>query len=164
MKRETSGISAEVFARLLYCERKDRLMSIGADLVIPVPMHSLRHLIRGVNSAEQIARVLAAKIGIECRTNIIRRSRWTVRQATLPGNLRRTNLLGAFQVVSRRRKDIEGKTILLVDDVMTTGSTCSEIARVLRQEGAAAVHAAVLARAEVVSGIPLPRRAGQSSE
>lgn len=162
MKHEKSGVSAETFAGVLCRERKNRLLSMGADLAIPVPMHPLRYLVRGVNSAEQIARVIAARIGVVCRTDIVRRSRWTVRQATLSGNLRRTNLLGAFKVVPRRRKEIEGKTILLVDDVMTTGSTCNEISRVLRQEGAAAVHAVVLARAEVLSGIPIPKKFGQS--
>lgn len=147
MKRETEGVLAETFALLLCRERKDRLISAGADLVIPVPMHPLRYLVRGVNSAELIARVVAARLGVGCRTNIVRRIRWTVRQATLSEDLRRKNILGAFRVFPRRRNEIDGKRILLVDDVMTTGSTCSEVARVLRGAGAAAVHVAVLARA-----------------
>ncbi len=164
MKRETSGVSAETFAALLWRERKTRLVAAGVDLVIPVPMHPLRYLLRGVNSAEQIARVLAARLGVACKTNIVRRFRWTIRQATLSGNLRRTNILGAFKVVPRRRNEIEGKTVLLVDDVMTTGSTCNEVSRVLRQEGAASVHVAVLARAMVHLGIPVLQRTGRTAE
>ena len=156
MKRERGGVLAETFAALLWRERKTHLVAAGADLVIPVPMHFLRYFVRGVNSAERIARVLAARLGVDCKTNIVRRVRWTVRQATLSGDLRRTNILGAFDVLPRRKNEIEGKTILLVDDVMTTGSTCNEISRVLRENGAAAVHVAVLARAEIHSGIPIP--------
>ena len=164
MKRETEGVLAETFALLLCREREDRLISIGADLVIPVPMHALRRLVRGVNSAELIARVVAAHLGIDCRTNIVRRIRWTVRQATLSGDLRRKNILGAFRVFPRYRNEIDGKKILLVDDVMTTGATCSEVARVLREAGAAAVHVAVLARACKGSGRPISARASDRTE
>ena len=134
MKRETEGVLAETFALLLCRERKDRLLSVGADLVIPVPMHPLRHLVRGVNSAELIARVVAARLGIDCRTNIVRRIRWTVRQATLSGDLRRKNILGAFRVFPRCRNEIDGKRILLVDDVMTAGTAVREVVPKLKAE------------------------------
>ncbi len=163
MKREQSGVLANTFARLFFRERRRRLEAFGADLVVPVPMHPLRFFLRGVNSAEQIARVLALQMGIPCRTDMIRRCRWTVRQAVLSGNLRRSNLVGAFKIVSRHRRMIDGKKILLVDDVMTTGSTCSEAARVLREAGASSVHAAVLARAGLVSGIPIPKGADKNT-
>jgi ComF family protein len=158
MKRERDGVLAHTFTRLLCHERQTRLRALGADLVIPVPMHQLRYILRGVNSAEQIARGLASYLDIPCETRAVCRCRWTPRQATLPGNLRRSNLTGAFNLTRRATALIRGKKIILADDVMTTGSTCSEIARLLYEGGAAMVTVAVLARAEIQEGTPIQRK------
>lgn len=157
MKRERYGVLAFNLTRLLCRQRAARLRSLDADMVLPVPMHPLRRFLRGTNSAEQIARNLASFLGLPCRTALVGRTRWTLRQATLSGNLRRTNLLGAFRLRRHAANIIRGKRIILADDVMTTGSTCNEVARVLLDGGAASVTPVVLARAETAEGIPIPK-------
>lgn len=165
MKKDRYAILSSHFAQLLFCEREMQLRTVNADYVIPVPMHIFRRVWRGVNSAEQIAHFLAKRLEIPCVTNLIRRSRWTKRQMrTYSREKRAENISGAFKL-NEKRKDflfrpvpsLSGKRILLVDDVLTTGSTCSEIAKVLRDGGAKSVTVAVLARTDYrLHGVPLP--------
>lgn len=157
MKRERYGVLAFNLTQLLCRERSARLQALRADMVVPVPMHPLRRFLRGTNSAEQIARQIASFLHLPCRTRLLGRSRWTLRQATLSGTLRRTNLLGAFKLRGNATDIIRGKKIILADDVMTTGSTCNEAARILLKGGAASVTPVVLARAETTEGIPIPK-------
>lgn len=162
MKRERYGVLAFNLTQLLCRERSARLQALRADMVVPVPMHPLRRFLRGTNPAEQIARQIASFLELPCRTRLLSRSRWTLRQATLSGTLRRTNLLGAFQLRGSAAGIIREKKIILADDVMTTGSTCNEIARVLLKGGAASVTPVVLARAETTEGIPVPKAASET--
>ena len=162
MKRERYGVLACNLTRLLCRERSARLQALRADLVVPVPMHPLRRFLRGTNPAEQIARQIASFLKLPCRTRLLSRSRWTLRQAALSGALRRTNLLGAFKLRGHAADIIRDKKIILADDVMTTGSTCNEAARILLAGGAASVTPVVLARAETTEGIPIPEAASET--
>jgi ComF family protein len=121
-----------------------RLHALGADLVVPVPLHWRRRWQRGYNQSEALARPLAARLGLSCRPWCLRRIRHTPQQPSQRAAGRLENVRGAFRA---RGGVLAGRTILLVDDVLTTGSTASEAARALRQAGARRVVVAVLARA-----------------
>jgi ComF family protein len=121
------------------------LRALGAAAVVPVPLHWWRRLRRGYNQSEAVARALAKRLGLPFRPRWLRRARNTPQQtAQQTPTARRENVRGAF--AARRRTDLAGLTLLLVDDVMATGSTASEAARALRAAGAARVVVAVLAR------------------
>ena len=110
------------------------------DCVVPVPLHKKRLRDRGFNQSEILARHIAERTGIPINTALIRK-RNTRKQAKLSAKHRRRNLEGAFAATA----SFEGLRVLLVDDVLTTGSTLNNCARVLRQAGAADVQAVTLA-------------------
>jgi ComF family protein len=139
------GLAELVATEWAHC-RGEALRALGISSVVPVPLHWWRRWQRGYNQSEALARVLAAAIGRPCRTYGLRRTRATAHQAALSVTARRDNVRGAFE--PRRAAALAGQTVLLVDDVMTTGSTAHEAARALRRGGAARVVVAVLARAE----------------
>ena len=114
------------------------------DLVIPVPLHGRRFLERNFNQAEVFAKILCHEIGIEIDDAILSRIRNTPPQAQLSDEQRKQNIIGAFSVPHPAR--IQGKKILLVDDVFTTGSTIREAAKTLLKAGVDQVHAWVMAR------------------
>lgn len=116
------------------------------DVVIPVPMHWTRRAWRGTNSPQTIAGRLALHLDIPMATHLLVRSRRTAPQATLSPNKRRANVRGAFRVRSHR--DLPGARVLLIDDIMTTGATLNEAAKVLVKAGVGEITVAVLARAE----------------
>ncbi len=116
----------------------------GLDGLIPVPLHPERLRARGFNQAEIVARVIGREKGIPVRSKALVRARNTPAQTSLEALDRRRNLAGAFVV--RRPAEVRGKTLLLVDDVYTTGSTIRECCRALRRAGAREVRALTLAR------------------
>jgi len=113
------------------------------DVVVAMPLHPLRLLGRGYNQAALIARPLASELGIPLRQPLLR-WRKTPPQSSLGRRQRRRNLLGAFTVW--RPRWCRGRRILLVDDVVTTGSSLVAAARCLRAAGARSVVAATAAR------------------
>jgi len=123
-----------------------QLLQTQPDVVIPVPMHWTRRAWRGTNSPHTIASCLASRLGIPMATHLLVRSRRTAPQAALSPNKRRANVRGAFRVVLHR--DLPGARVLLIDDIMTTGATLNEAAKVLAKAGAGEITVAVLARAE----------------
>jgi ComF family protein len=120
--------------------------SLGADCVVPVPLHFWRWMGRGYNQSDALARSLARRLGLPLERHWLRRVRHTPRQTGRTATGRKDNVRGAFAV--RRGVRLTGRVVLLVDDVMTTGATAVEAARALRTAGAAGVTVAVLARAE----------------
>ena len=121
------------------------------DAVVPVPMHPARQRERGYNQSERLARVLAADLSLPLDIRSLRRIRPTRPQVGLSAAARQTNLAGAFAVP--RPEIVAGKTLLLIDDVSTTGSTIIECAGALQAAGAAAVYALTLAAGTVSGGI-----------
>lgn len=117
-----------------------------ADLVVPVPLHRGRLLQRRYNQACEIARPLATRAGVRLAPDAVVRRRATESQQGKSGEARRRNLAGAFAVPAGRKRLVEGRRVLLVDDVMTTGATLEGCARALKAAGAARVDAAVVAR------------------
>ncbi len=113
------------------------------DTVVPVPLHWLRHLRRGYNQAELIARPLAGLLGLPL-TRGLRRIRGTAPQTQLARGKRRDNLQQVFRV--RNPEALRDQRLLLVDDVFTTGATLRSAAATLKQAGARSVDALAVAR------------------
>jgi ComF family protein len=116
-------------------------------LVVPVPIHWRRRVWRGFNQSRPLAAALAGMLALPCETSILLRRRHTQRQALLPRERRGENVRGAFTIPPGRAFSVEGKGVLLVDDVVTSGATVDECARVLREAGAREVWVACFARA-----------------
>ncbi len=115
-------------------------------LLLPVPLSEARLRERGYNQAWELARRLGRRLGCTADANLLLRTRDTDHQLALAPERRAGNVRGAFAVEPRRRHELAGREVTLVDDVMTTGATAGEIARVLLQAGAAAVRVWVIAR------------------
>lgn len=135
------------------------------DVIVPVPLHWLRRWRRGFNQSEILARGLGKQLGVPV-VSALRRTRATLVQAGLSNTARRQNVSQAFR--SRHGQTIANKRILLVDDVMTTGSTAAACARALKQAGAARVHLVTVARVDrrmiVAPRLSLQSTAGESSD
>lgn len=114
------------------------------DSIVPVPLHAERLQQRGFNQAEQLAYQLALLAGRPMRQLLVRRT-FVASQTGLGQQQRRQNVRGAFQAAPGQERQIVGQRLLLVDDVLTTGSTLDECARVLLQAGAREVRAATAA-------------------
>ncbi len=115
------------------------------DLILPVPVHKRRLRERGFNQALLLGRELSQRTGIPCKMNFLQKKRATPPQIQLSGEERERGIRNSFQV--RRREELKGKTILLVDDVYTTGATVNECSRVLLASGARRVDVFTLAHA-----------------
>jgi ComF family protein len=137
---------AERLGQLWAEARQDTLRDLHADAVVPIPLHWKRHLTRGYNQSHALARMLAAVLRVPCRPRWLRRLRATPAQTSqTSATARKENMHGAF--TASRGLTLQGKTILLVDDVMTTGSTAHEAARALRAAKPSHIIVAVLGRA-----------------
>jgi ComF family protein len=123
-------------------------LSTDADsiLVVPVPLHRSKLRQRGFNQAELIARAALKNNGFRCefRADVLERTRPTVSQIGLTRSQRVGNIRGAFRV--RHLSKVVGRKVILVDDVLTTGTTASECARILGKAGAEKVWVATVAR------------------
>ena len=113
------------------------------DLLLPMPLHPERLRQRGFNQAVEIARPVATALDMPISTDVCIRTRDTPPQADLELKERRKNLRNAFHCT----QDLGGRRVLLVDDVMTTGTSADECARILKLHGAAHVTVMVVARA-----------------
>lgn len=121
------------------------------DLILPVPLHRRRLRFRGFNQSELLARTLAESLtpglGIPVLTDVLLRTRFTKPQMKTESREERlANLKNAFALTEGKKEYITGKSIWLIDDVATTGTTLEECARVLKQHGAQTVFGVVLAR------------------
>lgn len=134
------------FGKIIANQLNQKLIDWKIELVIPVPLHKLKKAERGYNQSEFIAKGISERTKIPYSRKVIHRKKFTETQTHLSALERQQNVKDAFKVVNK--KLIEGKNILLVDDVITTGSTISECAKVLLREGAKNIYAASVAIAE----------------
>jgi len=116
------------------------------SLLLPVPLSAERLAERGMNQAWELARRVGAQTGIEARADMLRRLIDTPHLADLPREQRAARIRGAFGLAARSARRLRGRAVALVDDVMTSGATAAEAARVLLAGGASEVHVWVVAR------------------
>lgn len=130
------------FAEPLAKWMTDRFLEeeIAADLVLPVPLHANRKKERGYNQSELLAKVIADSLSLPLDTTSVVREKDTLASTGLQGGrkAREENMKDAFKLVSKEK--IAGKTVLVVDDVITTGATTSELSSVLKKGGAKKVY------------------------
>jgi competence protein ComFC len=119
------------------------LNGLRFDALLPVPMHAARKRQRGYNQSERLAHVLSTELSLPLVTDALIRPQPSRPQVGLTGEARRTNLRGAFTV--KHAEAVAGKTLLLIDDVATSGSSLHECALALKSAGANAVYALTLA-------------------
>jgi ComF family protein len=144
IKDARSDSLALAIAELIWHRRAARLAAIRPDVVIPVPLHWRRQLVRGGNSPAIIAERLAQHWQVPLVTGLLKRTRNTPPQFSLPPSERGANVRRAFAVAFGYH--LEQAHVLLIDDILTTGSTCSAAARALQQAGATRVTVLVAAR------------------
>lgn len=134
-----------LFARWLAEAGRDLLAE--ADVIVPVPMGRWRLILRRYNQAAILAGEVARLSDVPMAPLVLVRARKASRQVGLTRAQRRDNVAGAFRVAAHRRREVEGRRVLLIDDVVTTGATVEACARVLKKAGA--THVDVLALALV---------------
>lgn len=132
--------------------RRWRRAGAGGDLLVPVPVHADRARSRGYDQAELIARAAAGDLGLPCAP-ILERARATIAQFDLDRSARATNVHGAFRLRPRGDsrgaldpRPLQGRWVILIDDVVTTGATLAACAEPLIEAGAIGVSAATVAR------------------
>jgi len=133
LRRKTDG--TPLFNALLLGE---------STALVPVPLHQRKEWDRGYNQSRLLAKELAQDMGIEILDQAIKRTRNTKTQTELPRHKRLTNLKNAFEATEP--EIIKGRNLVIVDDVLTTGATAGELAKVLKQAGAKEVWALALMR------------------
>ena len=138
-----------------WISRAARDLIVDADAVVPVPLHPLRLLSRRYNQAAEIARPLARQAGLIYLPDSLQRGRATASQGGRSGSGRRRNVAGAFVVPPGYQRQIKGRRILLIDDVLTTGATAEACAKALLKAGARAVDVAVVARVRTAENHPI---------
>ena len=143
-KEVTGETVASVLGRMLASAVAQRAVEERFDLVTGVPMHWRRRLARRHNAPDLMAEVVAHSVEARYRPRLLTLTRSTSKQAELAATQRRRNLRGAFHARSTRA--LRGAVVALVDDILTTGATCSEAAKALKAAGAKRVVAVVVAR------------------
>jgi ComF family protein len=149
-------------AEMLAYTQGAEMAAWAPDALVPVPLHWRRRFERGTNGAELLAARLAPVCGAQAERLAVRRCKDTLPQGSISPRQRLENVRGAFRI--NARFDWRGARVLIVDDVMTTGATANEIARLLKKAGARTISVAVLARGTGLARGAVPARgAGMAS-
>jgi ComF family protein len=126
--------------------RAGRELLTEADMLVPVPLHWRRSWSRRYNQSGALAQVIAGASGVRLRGDLLRRIRATEQQVGLSRPQRASNVQGAFKVADETQSEVQGRHVVLVDDVLTTGATVDACARALLRARAAQVDVLVFAR------------------
>ena len=145
MKYNNRKEYADFFGLETVCLLREAIMKWNPDALIPVPLHQSKLAKRGYNQAELIADVIGRRMGIPVRTDLVVRCKKTRPQKELTLQERQNNLKRAFKLV---RNDVKLKTIILIDDIFTTGSTLDSMAYELKHSGVSNVYFITLASGE----------------
>ena len=145
MKHRHGERRSLALAELLWERCGERIAAMRPDVVVPVPMHWRRRLVRGTNSPSLLAEVIARRLRVPLAAAMCRRTRNTPPQSSVSPSERPGNVRGAFSLAAGYH--LECARVLVVDDILTTGSTCSALARVLKRGGASQVGVVVIGRA-----------------
>jgi ComF family protein len=144
MKTDSREQLGQVFAQLVMDRHGDELRSCQFDAIASVPMTAWHRWMRGTNAPGVIARALGRHLDVPVYGRLVERAYSAVPQRGLTRAGRFRNVRGGYRF--RKEYHLDEPHLLLVDDVMTTGATCSEIARLLKRNGAARVTVLVVAR------------------
>ncbi len=136
---------AEVLGYLLLTRLKQEKKNALPDCIIPVPLHKSRLVKRGFNQSLEIARPIAKALKLPIDTKLVRRVRETSAQTELNAVKRRKNVKNCFEIVIQ--KAINYDHVVIIDDVVTTGSTINELAKQLKQSGIKKVGVWAVSRA-----------------
>jgi ComF family protein len=123
----------------------DGQLDTQPDVMIPVPMHRRRMMQRGYNQAQELARILNKRLSIPVDNQCCRRIRNTPSQTDIPTKQRKANVRGAFDIIA----SFNYRYVVIVDDVITTGSTVNEIATLFARAGVKRIDVYALSRAGV---------------
>ena len=152
LKRADRLEFAQLFA--VWLKRAGQPLLEECDVIVPVPLHRLRLWMRRYNQSALLAQRLAKTSGKPFDPFMLTRTRATPSQGNMPSaNARQRNVRGAFRVPAKRTEAVSGRTVLLIDDVLTTGATIQACARALKRAGAEKVLVLTIARV----ARPLPR-------
>lgn len=132
------------FAKIILKNEKVCGLLKKYDIIIPVPIHRKRKLQRGYNQTQLIAKEIAKNIDIKLCDDVLVKSKNTIAQSKLNKNKRKQNIKNAFKVLNLEK--IQGKNILLFDDIFTTGSTVNECSKILKKVGAKTVGVLTIAK------------------
>lgn len=132
-----------VLGKVLVEGYRDGFAEVAFDALVPVPLHAAKRRDRGFNQAEELAFVLSSSVQKPV-WNCLSRPHETISQAIQNRENRLKSPLGSFQMM--RRFDVRGRSLLIIDDVLTTGTTANECARVLREAGARYIAVLTVAR------------------
>ena len=143
-KWSISRVQIQALAELLCMRKSQQLLRLKPDIIVPIPQHWRQRLTRYFNPSWIIAHTLSCRLSVRCDVHILRRRRRTRPQKRVALSQRFDNQRDAFWL--RDAHLLAKKTVLLVDDVLTTVATCSEAARILKSAGAKSCHVAVIGR------------------
>lgn len=148
MKDEATGATAFVLGRLVGQELRNALLALEPDVIAPIPRHGWRRFSRRADPTQSLALALGRELGVPVEPHLLAWRRDAAAQVGLSQAGRLRNMQGTLQV--RRDYRLDAPQVLLVDDIITTGATCSEAARALKRAGAAEVSVVVVGRTTVV--------------
>ena len=147
MKYRNDQLALHTVANLFVEQLQHRANPSYPDLIIPVPIHFRRLVYRGFNQSAELAKVVAKNFRCAQNPYMLIKNRHTLPQQSLRLSERRLNTKGVFSVTKNTKNPLLGKTIAIVDDVMTSGETLRELAKVIKAAGATDVSCWVVARA-----------------
>ncbi len=134
----------KTFAKIVLKNKKVCGLLKKYDIIIPVPIHKKRKLQRGYNQTQLIAKEISENIDIKLCNNVLVKNKNTIAQSKLNKNKRKQNIKGAFKALNVQ--NIQGKSVLLFDDIYTTGSTANECSKILKEAGAKTVGVLTIAK------------------